>query len=97
MNLLPVFITEAPTMLRPYVFEIVVANKVQEDLFKEEKPAFLNYMRTTLRNFDLEVNTRIDKQVAAKRPYTAQEKYQHMAAKNPQLEELRKRFNLDFD
>jgi DNA polymerase-3 subunit gamma/tau len=97
MNLLPVFTTEAPTMLRPYIFEVVVANKVQEDLFKEEKPNFLNHMRTTLRNFDLEVNTRIDKQTAARRPYTAQEKYQHMAAKNPQLEELRKRFNLDFD
>jgi DNA polymerase-3 subunit gamma/tau len=97
MNLLPVFTTEAPTMLQPYIFEVIVANKVQEDLFKDEKPNFLNHMRTTLRNFDLEVNTRIDKQTAAKRPYTAQEKYQHMAAKNPQLEELRKRFNLDFD
>jgi DNA polymerase-3 subunit gamma/tau len=97
MNLLPVFITEAPTMLQPYVFEIVVGNKVQEDLFRDEKPFFLNYMRTTLKNFDLEVNTRIDKQTAAKRPYTAQEKYQHMAAKNPNLAELRKRFNLDFD
>jgi DNA polymerase-3 subunit gamma/tau len=97
MNLLPVFITEVPTMLQPYVFEIIVANKVQEDLFRDEKPYFLNYMRSTLKNFDLEVNARIDKQVAVKRPYTSQEKYQHMAAKNPQLAELRKRFNLDFD
>jgi DNA polymerase-3 subunit gamma/tau len=97
MNLLPVFITEVPIMLQPNVFEIIVANKVQEDLFRDEKPFFLNYMRSTLKNFDLEVNARIDKQVAVKRPYTSQEKYQHMAAKNPQLAELRKRFNLDFD
>ncbi|MDB5156861.1 MAG: polymerase subunit gamma/tau [Mucilaginibacter sp.] len=97
MNLLPVFITEVPMMLRPYVFEIVVGNKVQEDLFRDEKPFFLNYMRSTLKNFDLEVNARVDKQVAVKRPYTDLEKYQHMAAKNPQLAELRKRFNLDFD
>ncbi|MGF7081728.1 DNA polymerase III subunit gamma/tau [Mucilaginibacter sp. UYCu711] len=97
MNLLPVFITEVPIMLQPYVFEIIVANKVQEDLFRDEKPYFLNYMRSTLKNFDLEVNARIDKQVAVKRPYTSQEKYQHMAAKNPHLAELRKRFNLDFD
>jgi DNA polymerase-3 subunit gamma/tau len=97
MNLLPVFTTEAPTMQSPCVFEIVVGNKVQEDLFRDEKPFFLNYMRSTLKNFDLEVNTRIDKQTAAKRPYTAQEKYQYMATKNPQLVELRKRFNLDFD
>ncbi|MFD2147794.1 hypothetical protein [Mucilaginibacter antarcticus] len=54
-------------------------------------------MRSALKNFDLDVNARIDKQVAIKRPYTAQEKYQHMVAKNPQLDELRKRFNLDFD
>ncbi|MBC7399222.1 MAG: DNA polymerase III subunit gamma/tau, partial [Mucilaginibacter sp.] len=97
MNLLPVFITEVPAMLQPHVFEIIVANKVQEDLFRDEKPFFLNYMRSTLKNFELEVNARIDKQVAVKRPYTSQEKYQHMAAKNPQLAELRKRFNLDFD
>ena len=97
MNLLPVFITEVPAMLRPYTFEIVVGNKVQEDLFRDEKPFFLNYMRSTLKNFDLEVNARVDKQVAVKRPYTDLEKYQHMAAKNPQLAELRKRFNLDFD
>ncbi len=97
MNLLPVFITEVPTILGPNLFEIIVANKVQEDLFRDEKPFFLNYMRSTLKNFDIEVNARIDKQVAVKRPYTSQEKYQHMAAKNPQLAELRKRFNLDFD
>jgi DNA polymerase-3 subunit gamma/tau len=97
MNLLPVFITEVPTMLRPYQFEIVVANKVQEDLFRNEKPSLLNYMRTTLKNFDLEVNARIDQQVAVKRPYTSQEKFQYMATKNPQLAELKKRFNLDFD
>ncbi|HTH82667.1 MAG TPA: DNA polymerase III subunit gamma/tau [Mucilaginibacter sp.] len=97
MNLLPVFITEVPTMISPCIFEIVVGNKVQEDLFRDEKPAFLNYMRSTLKNFDLEVNARVDKQVAVKRPYTSQEKYQYMAEKNPQLAELRKRFNLDFD
>jgi DNA polymerase-3 subunit gamma/tau len=97
MNLLPVFTTEVPIKLGPTSFEIVVANKVQEDLFKADRPNFLNYMRTTLKNFGLEVNARIDVQTAVKRPYTAQEKYQHMAAKNPQLEELRKRFNLDFD
>ncbi|NNU33750.1 hypothetical protein HK413_05625 [Mucilaginibacter sp. S1162] len=72
MNLLPVFITEVPTMLGPNVFEIIVANKVQEDLFRDEKPYFLNYMRSTLKNFDIEVNARIDKQVAVKRPYTSQ-------------------------
>ncbi|MCC8424083.1 DNA polymerase III subunit gamma/tau [Mucilaginibacter sp. UR6-11] len=97
MSLFTIFISEVPKMLEPYVFEVVVENKVQEQLFRDDKPALLNYLRKTLKNYDIEVKTRIDEQVRVKRPYTAQEKYQHMAAKNPQLVELRKRFNLDFD
>jgi DNA polymerase-3 subunit gamma/tau len=41
--------------------------------------------------------TRLDEQAVVKRPYTAAEKFQHMAAKNPQLMELKKRFNLELD
>jgi DNA polymerase III subunit gamma/tau len=57
----------------------------------------MNYLRTTLRNFNIQVNTRIDEQTVVKKPYTAIEKFQHMAAKNPQLLELRKRLNLELD
>jgi len=97
MSLFTIFISEAPKMLGPNQFEIVVENKVQENLFKTEKPALLNYLRSSLRNFDIDVNVRVDEQVVVKRPYTSQEKFQHMAAKNPELIELKKRFNLDFD
>lgn len=97
MSLFTIFIADAPKMLRPYVFEIAVGNKVQENDFKNEKPVLLNYLRSTLKNFDIDVVTRIDEQVVTKRPYTSQEKFNHMAAKNPQLLELKKRFNLDFD
>jgi len=96
-NVLSVFNGSAPIMLQPYEFEVVVGNKVQENLFKTERPYLLNFLRTNLKNFSIEVNPRIDEQVVTKRPYTNQEKYQHMAAKNPQLAELKKRFNLDFD
>jgi DNA polymerase-3 subunit gamma/tau len=97
MNLVTIFNSEAPKMLRPHVFEIVVENKILEDLFKNAKPDLLNYLRTTLRNFDIDVHARVDEVVSVKRPYTSQEKFNHMAAKNPQLLELKKRFNLDFD
>lgn len=96
-NVLSVFNANAPKMLRPYVFEIVVGNKVQENLFHNEKPYILNFLRSSLKNFDIELNVRIDEQAVVKKPYTNQEKYQYMAAKNPQLAELKKRFNLDFD
>lgn len=97
MSLFTIFISEVPKMLAPHQFEIVVENKVQENLFKTEKPALLNFLRTSLKNFTLDVNARVDEQVVVKRPYTSQEKFQHMAAKNPELLELKKKFNLDFD
>ncbi|MFI5160362.1 MAG: DNA polymerase III subunit gamma/tau [Sphingobacteriales bacterium] len=97
MGVFTVFTANAPVMLEPYRFEVVVGNKSQETLFRDEKPNILNYLRTKLKNFDLEVHTRIDEIKASKKPYTTTEKYQHMAGKNPQLAELRKRFNLDID
>ncbi len=97
MSLFTIFKTEEPKMLRPYVFEVVVESKVLDNLFRDEKPPLLNFLRENLKNYSIEVNTRVEEQVAVKRPYTTQEKFQHMAAKNPQLAELKKRFNLDFD
>lgn len=97
MSLVTIFTSNAPVMLRPYEFEVVVANKVQENLFRDEKPSLMNFLRVSLKNFNIEVSTRIDEIKAAKRPYTTTEKYQHMASKNPQLAELRRRFNLDLD
>ncbi|MEO6849876.1 MAG: DNA polymerase III subunit gamma/tau, partial [Mucilaginibacter sp.] len=97
MNLFTIFTSNAPVMLEPYRFEVIVANKSQENTFREEKANLLNYLRTSLRNFDIDIQTRVDEIKANKRPYTASEKFQHMAAKNPQLAELKRRFNLDFD
>jgi len=97
MTLVAIFTGDAPKMLQPYDFEVAVNNKTQENWFREEKPDLLNYLRTTLKNFDITVTTRVDEQLVSKRPYTASEKYQYMASKNPQLVELRKRFNLDLE
>ena len=97
MSLITVFTSNAPVMLEPYKFEVIVGNKSQETLFRDDKHNILNFLRTNLKNFDIEVQTRIDEVKAAKRPYTTSEKFQHMANKNPQLAELRKRFNLDVD
>jgi DNA polymerase-3 subunit gamma/tau len=96
-NLVTIFTSNAPRMLKPYEFEILVGNKVQENLFREERPEMHNFLRSKLNNFSIEVNARVDEQEVIRKPYTAMEKFQHMAARNPQLVDLRNRFNLDFD
>ncbi len=97
MNLLSIFTADAPKALGNCLYEIIVTTKAQELAFRDDKHNLLNHLRTTLKNFDIEVNTRIEESTVAKRPYTASEKFQHMATKNPELAELRKRFNLELE
>ncbi|GAB3929762.1 DNA polymerase III subunit gamma/tau [Mucilaginibacter myungsuensis] len=94
-GLVSIFTGEAPVMLKPYDFEVPVSNRTQEAWFRDEKPDTLNYLRSALKNFDINVTTRVDEQIKSKRPYTAIEKFQYMANKNPQLIELRRRFGLE--
>jgi DNA polymerase-3 subunit gamma/tau len=96
-NLVTIFTSNAPRMIRPYEFEIVVGNMVQENLFKDERPEMHNFLRSKLNNFSIEVHARIDEQKVVRKPYTAIEKFQYMANRHPDLMDLRNRFNLDFD
>ncbi len=96
-NLLTIFISNPPKPTSAHSYEVIVENKVQENIFRDERPNLLNFLRSALRNFDIEVNVRVDEKAVVKRPYTASEKFQHMAAKNPALVELKNKFNLDFD
>lgn len=96
-NALTIFISYPPKKLGGSNYEVVLENKVQENIFRDERPNLLNHLRMTLRNFDIEVNARVDEIAVVKRPYTAIEKFQYMAQKNPALAELKNKFNLDFD
>lgn len=96
-NLVTIFTSNAPRMIKPYVFEVLVGNMVQENLFREERPEMHNFLRSKLNNFTIEVNARVDEREVVRKPYTSIEKFQYMAARNPELMELRNRFNLDFD
>jgi DNA polymerase-3 subunit gamma/tau len=96
-NLLTIFNSNPPMMIASDIYEVIVENKVQENLFRDERPNLLNFLRTTLRNFNIEVSVRVDEKAVVKRPYTAAEKFQHMAAKNPAIVDLKNKFNLDFD
>jgi DNA polymerase-3 subunit gamma/tau len=97
MNLLSIYATSPPKALGNYLFEIVVTTKTQELAFRDDKPNLMNHLRPTLKNFDIDVHTKMEEQTGTRRPYTAVEKYQFMATKNPELAELRKRFNLELE
>ncbi|AMR34207.1 DNA polymerase III subunit gamma/tau [Mucilaginibacter sp. PAMC 26640] len=96
-TLYTIFTSVTPLVLSPENFEVPVNNKMQEQSFKDERPNLLNFLRSSLKNFNIEVNAKVEESVMVRKPYTSIEKFQHMAAKNPHLIELKNRFNLDFD
>jgi len=96
-NLLTIFTSNPPKLVSKNNYEIIVENKVQENYFRDERPDLHNFLRGTLRNFEIEIGIRVDEKAVVKRPYTTAEKFQHMATKNPALVELKNKFNLDFD
>eukprot|EP01037_Dinobryon_pediforme_P008800 gene8800-8891_t len=96
-NALTIFTSVAPKLIGPNHYEVIVENKVQETNFRDERPNLLNFLRSNLKNFSIEVSARIDEKAVVRKPYTAIEKFQYMASKNPALMDLKNKFNLDFD
>ncbi|WP_449288973.1 DNA polymerase III subunit gamma/tau [Mucilaginibacter lutimaris] len=96
-GLYTIFTSITPKVLGPESFEVCLATKVQEAAFRDQRPHLHNYLRSSLKNFSIEVNSKVEEIAMVRKPYTSLEKFQHMAAKNPQLIELKNKFNLDFD
>lgn len=97
INIFTILTSNPPTLLENFKVEVQIENKIQDDLLNSEKVDLLNYLRVELKNFSVDISTRLIEQTAKKKLYTSTEKYQHMAQKNPALEEFKKRFNLDLD
>jgi len=74
---------------------VLVENSALESTLNDEKIELLNFLRTALKNFDLQIVIKRAENVGTKRIYTNKDKYAYMVDKNPQLEEMRRRFNLD--
>lgn len=97
INMYTLLTANAPKLLGNDQIEVLTENKIQENLLNVEKIDLLNFLRVQLRNFKLDIAVRQIEKSEKKRLYTAHEKFEHMAQKNPQLEEIRRRFNLEIE
>ena len=86
--------TANPPTLEGTNVKVEVENMVQMDELKLGKIDMLNYLRVELKNFALDIEGVMVEKTKERKPYTSQEKYQAMVAKNPLLEELRKTYDL---
>jgi DNA polymerase-3 subunit gamma/tau len=63
--------------------------------FEKEKPELLGYLRGKLHNHDIAIQVDVNEQLVLKKAYTNQDKYNRLLEINPNLELLRKMFELD--
>jgi DNA polymerase-3 subunit gamma/tau len=76
---------------------VLIENLTQESILQNEIVDFLNFLRTRLKNFDISISTKKIERKLENRLYTSSEKYQYLVEKNPVLENLRRKFNLDIN
>lgn len=93
ITLYTIMTSNAP-VLEGTTIKVEVENMVQMEELKLGKIDMLNYLRVQLRNFSLDIDGVMVEKSKERKPYTSQEKYQAMVAKNPMLDELRKTFDL---
>lgn len=97
ISLFTLMTANAPKLRDDYKVEVIVENAIQENLLTVSKIDILNDLRVKLRNFTIDLIPVQVESTVVRKPYTNQEKYQAMLAKNPLVDKLRQDFNLGFD
>jgi len=97
INLSSTLSARKPAMEDEATISFSVLNQVQEDEINFIKTDLLAFLRREMKNPAIQVKIIVDKHDTERKPYTGEEKYQHLSEKNPALNKLRQQFNLEID
>jgi DNA polymerase III subunit gamma/tau len=84
-----------PFELKEHTIHLKLDNQLQMDLFVELKQDLAVYLRSNLQNSSIQLTAEVIASNQEKRPYSAQEKFEFMANKNPLLWDLKEKLSLD--
>lgn len=97
INLFTILNNFPPKLVNPVLIEISVESKTQEQFVQQESVELMNYLRNQLQNFAVDITFNVAERKIENRLYGNREKYDYLVNKNPKLDELRRRFNLDIN
>ncbi|MDR1723753.1 MAG: DNA polymerase III subunit gamma/tau [Tannerella sp.] len=86
-----------PTLIDGFTYEIAIDNPYQKNEIAEIYPEIITFLRHKLNNSHLEIDVRLKEKEETTMPYTASEKYDYLANKNPALEKLKNTFDLTLE
>lgn len=82
-------------ILEGTTFKLQLDNQIQMDTLTQLKQDLATFLRQRLRNASIQIAAEIVESTTERRPYTAQEKFEYLANKNPALLELRDKLGLE--
>lgn len=82
-------------ILEGTTFKLQLDNQIQMDTLTQMKQDLATFLRQRLRNASIQIAAEIVETTTERRPYTAQEKFEYLANKNPALFELRDKLGLE--
>ncbi len=82
-------------LLEGTMFKLQLDNQIQMDALTQLKQDLAVHLRQTLRNTTIQIAAEVVESNTERRPYTAQEKFEFLANKNPALLELRDKLGLE--
>jgi len=86
-----------PVNVKDHQYEVVVSNQVLQKKLEELRVRIEQSMRETLKNSHLSLSIRLDESNVNTRPFTARDRMEVMAKKNPNLLDLYRLFGLEID
>ncbi|MEO8151008.1 MAG: DNA polymerase III subunit gamma/tau [Bacteroidia bacterium] len=95
-NLNYTLVTHKPQLKENFEVAFTVDNKTQEEEIQNIKADLFAHLKSILKNDFIRITTKVEAALGEKNAYTAKEKFEAMAEKNPALNELKKRFDLEF-
>ena len=90
-------LSDVPEIEQDFRLVLKIANSVQDNLIDQIKPELVSFLRKELKNSKIQLVTRISETSKEKLIYSDSEKYAEMIKKNPELDLLKQKFNLDFE
>jgi len=81
----------------PPVITLNLTNPVEESMLESFRHDLLQFLRDRLQNNELTILVAMQDNTGKKVIYTAKEKFEHLAEKNPFLNELKDRLGLDWE
>ena len=89
-------LSKVPEIKENWQLFLEIDNSIQNDLINSVKPQLVSFLRKELKNSKINLEIKVAKDIKNKIVYTDEDKFEKMKEKNPSIELLKKKLNLDF-